>query len=569
MIQSFAARGTVRAGLHAVTPAIWATLILLVSLLAYPLVVAIVDLARSSAGAATDIDAAWADGSLVAVMLNTAGVVVAATLFALIVGLGLAWVNERTDAGLPILGELLPLAPLLMPPIAGVMGWCVLLDPSVGYINLLVRNALIIVGVERSSGPLNIYSATGLVSVTALYLVPYTYLVVSAGLRRLDPGLEEASRIAGAGLARTLFRITLPSIAPAITAAALLSVIGGLGLFSVPVVIGTGARIDVLSVYIFRLIQNFPPQTGFALVLAAGMVTVVQAVLILQRVLVPGSRHAAIGGRGQRHSRISLGRWRIAARLITSGYLGATAILPLIGLIVVSSQSFWTPRINWRTLSLEQYRFVLFENGPTSQALINSLVLAVVAATAVMLIAGLVMIRTRFASGLARYIANVVTSLPATVPHTVIGLAMLLAFSLPPFRLYGSTAILLLAYVVIALPYAGQTASTGANAIGRELGDASRVFGAGSTRTFWRILLPLALPALVAGWSIVFIHTAGELTASALLSGTANPVVGRILMDLWNYGSFPQVAALALVMTAINAVFIGIILGVGRRIAAG
>jgi iron(III) transport system permease protein len=569
VIESFTARRFARGGLHAVTPAIWASLILLLLLLAYPLVVAIIDLARSGSGAATDIDAAWADGSLVGVMLNTAGVVVGATLFALIVGLGLAWVNERTDAGLPILGELLPLAPLLMPPIAGVMGWCMLLDPRVGYVNLLVRNALTIVGIDLSNGPLNIYSATGLVCLTGLYLVPYAYLIVSAGLRRLDPSLEEASRVAGAGLARTLFRITLPSIAPAITAATLLSVIGGLGLFSVPVVIGTGARIDVLSVYIFRLIQNFPPQTGFALVLAAGMISVVQVVLILQRLLVPGGRHAAIGGRGLRRSLIALGRWRIPVRVIACVYPGVTAILPLIGLILVSSQSFWTPRINWHALSLEQYRFVLFENGPTSQALINSLVLAVVAATAVMLIAGLVMIRTRFASGPARYIANVVTSLPATVPHTVIGLAMLLAFSLPPFRLYGSTVILLLAYIVIALPYAGQTASTGANAIGRELGDASRVCGAGSTRTFWRILLPLALPALVAGWSIVFIHTAGELTASALLSGTANPVVGRMLMDLWNYGSFPQVAALALVMTVINAVFIGIILRVGRRIAAG
>jgi iron(III) transport system permease protein len=115
-------------------------------------------------------------------------------------------------------------------------------------------------------------------------------------------------------------------------------------------------------------------------------------------------------------------------------------------------------------------------------------------------------------------------------------------------------------------PSVGQAAATGAAAIGRELGDASRVFGAGQGRTFWRIMLPLALPAMVAGWAIVFIHTAGELTASALLSTTGNPVVGRMLMDLWNYGSFPQVAALALVMTLVNAVFITVILRVGRMI---
>ena len=78
-------------------------------------------------------------------------------------------------------------------------------------------------------------------------------------------------------------------------------------------------------------------------------------------------------------------------------------------------------------------------------------------------------------------------------------------------------------------------------------------------------MLPLALPGLAAGWAIIFIHTAGEVTASALLAGSKTPVIGRVLMDLWNYGSFPQVAALALIMASINACVIGLVLRLSKR----
>ena len=164
-----------------------------------------------------------------------------------------------------------------------------------------------------------------------------------------------------------------------------------------------------------------------------------------------------------------------------------------------------------------------------------------------------------------RRFADGIMSLPATLPHTVIGVAFLLAFSVAPFRLYGTVAILLLAYVCIALPFAARAASSAASSIGHELGEASRVAGAGETKTLRRILFPLALPGLIAGWIIVFIHTVGEVTASALLAGTGNPAIGRILMELWTFGSFPQVAALALIMTAISAALVGVMLVVSRR----
>jgi iron(III) transport system permease protein len=141
--------------------------------------------------------------------------------------------------------------------------------------------------------------------------------------------------------------------------------------------------------------------------------------------------------------------------------------------------------------------------------------------------------------------------------------SFLIAFAATP--MYGTALMLLLAYIVLQLPFAARSAHAAASSLGYELGEASRVFGASEGRTFRKVLLPVALPGLVAGWVIVFIHNVGEITASALLSGTGNPVIGRVILNLWNSGEFPQLTALAIVMSAINSAIVVAMLRFTRR----
>ena len=89
---------------------------------------------------------------------------------------------------------------------------------------------------------------------------------------------------------------------------------------------------------------------------------------------------------------------------------------------------------------------------------------------------------------------DAVTALPSTIPHTVIGVSVLIAFSRPPLSLYGSLSILLIAYLIQALPYGARSASAAVADIGLELAEASRVFGGSERKTLTRILLPIALP---------------------------------------------------------------------------
>jgi iron(III) transport system permease protein len=541
-------------------------LALMATLLLYPLLTTVVRVI-SEAGTGTEVlGNGGIDSSLVTVLVNTVVVVVAGGALALVVGSGLSWINERTDASLGAVADVLPLAPLMVPPIAGVIGWVVLMDPRAGLLNVLIRTGLGAIGLNLPQGPFNLYSMAGLIVITSLYLVPYAYLVMSAALRRLDPYLEEASRVSRARPLRTFLRITLPSVGPALGAAGLLTVISGVGLFSVPIIIGTGARIDVLSVRIYRLLNTtFPPRTGAAMILALMLLLMVQALLVAQRSFIRAGEHAAIGGRGFRASRVVLGRWRGPARAAGVAYLLATAVLPALGLLLVSLQRFWTPAVRWDQLTLANYQFVLLQNRDTTRSLLTSLTLGLVGASVTMLIAALLMLRVQQTKGSGRRWVDTITALPATIPHTVIGVSFLVAFSRPPAPLYGTIYILLLAYLIMQLPYAARTAHAAASDVGSELAEASRVFRASERRTFLRVLLPLALPGLAAGWVILFIHMVGELTASALLSGTSNPVVGRVIMDLWNNGSFPQLTSLAIIMSVVDSIFVLVMLRLTRR----
>jgi iron(III) transport system permease protein len=544
---------------------VFVVLALLLVLFAYPLITAAIRAYSEYPAAIAEFNSATAAGTLQRVFMNTAIVVIFGAIIATVAGSILAWVNERTDGNIGTLGELLPLAPLLVPPIAGVIGWAVLLDPRAGLINAGLRWVLNGLGLSLSSGPVNIYSMGGLVAMTGLYLVPYVYLVMAAALRRLDPALEEASRVNGAGALRTLLRVTFPAVRPALTTGLLIAIIAGIGMFSVPIVLGTAARVDVLAVYLFRLIDTYPPHFAYALALSVVMTVSVQLLLVLQRVVAPPGRHAAVGGRGSRSGIKSLGGWKWPARLLVILYLIATSILPVSGLVMVSLQPFWTPNVNFSVLSFANYSFVLFENGPTYRALLNSLELGGVTATIVIICAAVVVLYYQFRASAGAKIADSIMSLSATVPHTVIGACFLVAFSGAPFNLYGTTGILLLAYFLMTMPFAARAATAAAAVIGKELAEASRVSGAAEGRTFLRVLLPLAVPGLIAGWIITFIHTVGEVTASSLLASTRNPVIGRMITELWIFGSFPQVAALALVVTAVTSILVGLMLLISRR----
>lgn len=501
----------------------------------------------------------WVDPALRHMLFSTVTIVLGSTLLATVVGALFAWLNERTDARIGWLTRILPVVPLTVPPLAGTIGWILLASPRPGFLNAGLRAAAATLGIELApEGPLNIYSLYGLVFVYVLYLVPHVYLAVAASLRNLDTSLEEASQVCGASSWKTLRRVTLPSIAPSLVGAVLLALVIGFALFSVPVLIGAPANIEVLSVRIVRsMITQFPPDFDTALVLGTVMVLFVGSAWWLQSRLSAASRHATIGGRGAReHSLVKLGRWRLLARSGMIFYILAASVLPVLALLIVSMQPFWRPAIQFASLDLENFA-ALFDVSYTRSALRNSVVLGIVGATIGMALAAVVGFFSQvMRQDLGRYFDGV-AKLPGAMSHVVLAMGFVAAFVGPPFRLGGTLLLLLGGYLAMYMPQASVTASSALSRIDNQMLEASWCSGASEGRTFISIAVPLMRPGLMVGWMFVFVLMAGDVTASVMLASTRTPVVGFVMLDLFNNGTFPRLAALGVVISLLTSTVIG------------
>jgi iron(III) transport system permease protein len=500
-------------------------------------------------------------------VLTTASITLPAGFLALILGLAFAWLNERTDATLGALGNVLPMLPFFLPAIAGAIGWVFLLDPNAGFANALIRKILNSVGLHLTTGPINIYSWGGLVFVYMLYLVPFAYLMLATGLRNVDPRLEEQARVCGSSNLRTLLRITLPAIKPSLAAAALLMIVFGFGLFSVPLIIGTEARIDVLSVHIVNLMTaSYPPNIGAATGLSLVMIVITGSVWYAQTRIVKGGRFATIGGRGQATSIHRLGKWKWFARASVLTYVAIAAVFPIVALVIVALSGYWTTHISWGSLSLRAFQQTL-DDPTTHQALINSLKLGIAGAIIGTLAMGVASVALQKSRSRGATVLRGVLKLPAAISPIIFAIGFILAFGGPPFKLGGTLVILLLGFLVVFMPWASVAADAAAAQVGAEVVEASRSSGAGGLRTFMRINLPLMLPGLMAGAALLFVLIMGDIDVSIMLAGYSNETVGFQILSIFTNTSWSELAALATILTAISTLVVGSSLGLAARLA--
>jgi len=499
-------------------------------------------------------------------LLNTIIVVAVSGVISLALGLTMAWCNERTDARVGIVTDALPLVPFLVPPIAGAAGWVLLLSDRGGLFNAFLRWLLSFVGIDLVEGPLNIYSWPGLIFVYVMYSVPYVYMLVSAGLRNVASDLEEQSRLSGSGLFRTMRKVTIPAVIPSLGASLLMLVWFGFALFSVPAVIGGGAGIEVLSVRMVSLLTfTYPPETATAVGLGLIIVLAVGSAWALQIRILRSGRHAVVGGKGHKISRIELGRWKWAARSLIFGYIFVAAVMPMIGLLLVAFNGFWTPNIQWTNLNFGSFREVLFEDGITIKAMRNSISLGIIGATIGITAAAILAL---FVQGSGKRVGRFVDGsikFPASISSIVLAVGFTLAFSGAPFYLNGTFMILLLAYLALYLPQASVAADAAAAQVGSDLVEASRIAGAAGGRTFLRVSLPLMIAGLAAGWALLFVRMISDLTVSAILAGSNNPVVGFRILEIYESGSLASLAALSSLLTMVSMFVIIVLLVFTRK----
>ncbi len=178
-------------------------------------------------------------------VLNTIIISAGTSVAAVVAGTFLAWAVVRTDMPGRRLVELASVVPFVSTPLVGALAWILLASPQTGLVNQAWRFF------GGGGALINAYSLTAIIFVQALYEAPVVFLLVAGALRSMNPALEEASLSAGAGVFRTTLRVTLPLVLPAILAGGLLVFILAAEQFAVPAVLGTPAKIRVLTTSIF------------------------------------------------------------------------------------------------------------------------------------------------------------------------------------------------------------------------------------------------------------------------------------------------------------------------------
>ncbi len=496
-------------------------------------------------------------------LLNTAVILVIAIPVATIVGALFAWINERTNARIGWVAMILPLLPLLVPPVASAIGWVFLISPRAGVLNVAIRDLF---GLKMDEGPMNVFSWPTVIVLYVLELIPIAYLIISAALRNLDPALEQASRTAGAGVGRTFVRVTLPAIKPALASAAFLCLTAGLSLYSVPAVIGQTAGINVLVTQIVDLMtKSYPADIQAATALGFLLLVVIGIGWVIQSRIVRGSRHAQTGGKGARAALVDLGVWRRPVQVLLVLFMAIASLLPVIGLLLVSLQHFWSARIDVTTFSLDAYTTVLATNVQFQTGIINSIVLGVLGATICVLISLLVSLLVRERQNALTVGLDGVLKLPSTFSHVVITIGVLYVFAGPPFGITGTLGILLIAYVIIYIPQASIATNSATSQVGKELVEASRVSGSSQLRTLRRVTFPIIVPGLASAWALAFVYIVGDLTASIMLASTSTPTIGYLLLDQFQSGTYPVIAALAMFITLISTVVVVAVLVLTNR----
>ena len=457
----------------------------------------------------------------------------------LVLGTSLAWIVSRTNVPGREIFKTLNLIPFFFSPYVGAIGWIFLVAPFSG---LMQTTSASLFGLQFE-GP-NIYSLGGVVWILSLFYTPYVYLFVISPLQRMDAAFEDAARVHGAGFWTTVRLITLPLLQPGLLSAALIVFVTSAGLFDVPLALTATKGIRTMPTEVFALVR-YPSDLGRAAAFGIFITAVTVALTLWQRSHLAKRRYEIISGKGYKPRVIELRTsGKIIALFIEIVFLLTSVVLPVLALILVALSPLWTGKFNPAHATLANFNYVLFEYSLTRQAILNSLFLAVTGATIGVMISGLqsyylVRVRSVFKS-----IVDSLLALPLGIPGIVLSLFFLIFAIRTP--LYGTLAILLIAYIARFFPFATRTITAMLSAIHPELEESARANGATWGQTMRLILLPLLRPALIAAWIMLFIIFIRELGASILLYGSGTETIS-VAMLLLSENSVGYVAALALI----------------------
>ncbi len=428
----------------------------------------------------------------------------------------------------------IPLLGLFSPPFVGALA----------LILLFGRNGLItsqLLGLQVS-----IYGWHGVWLAQTLAFFPLAYLVLVGVLNRVPGSLEQAAAGYGASSLAVLRSVTLPLARPGILAATLFVSLSVLSDFGTPMLLG--GRFRVLATEAYNRVAGWGDlQTGTAL----GLVLLAPALLIyaLQLRSAAGDRYATVGSRAGFAGPLPLpGAARWALWLLCS-LVSLVLVAKLLAIAVGGFANVWAFDY---TPTMRHFGWV----SARSADLLNTLKYAPLAAllcAAVALVAAFLVHAVRLRG---RSLLDLSTLLPAAIPGTLLGIAYILTFNDGPVRLTGTALLIVVCMAIGSLPTAYRICAAALIQMRRSLYEAASNLGAGWSRVFLDVAVPLLRGPTVSAAVLVFIQSLGTLSAVIFLVSPGRNLASVSILNLAEEGYWGGAAALATTLLLIGALML-------------
>ena len=538
---------------------------ILIFLTAYPLTLLLIDsfhVNNPGEAAVWGLDgwrAAFLDRSVASALGNTLALGAIRTALAMALAVLLAWLIARTDVPCKGVMEFTLWLGFFLPHLPVTMGWMLLLEPDSGLLNKLLVNVF-----HLPHAPFNISSYGGIVWAHLGFSTCISFLLLTPAFRAMDAALEEAATTCGSTNMRTLLRVTVPVLTPAILAIAALGFIKSLESFEVEMVLGVPAGILVYSTRIWEYLHWQPPLYAPATALSTLFLAAIFVMIRLQRKALGGRDYTTISGRGYSARPIKLGAWRWVAFSACLAFVLVMVVVPVIFLLMSTFMrlfGFFQIANPWTFNHWAE----AFSDRVVASALRNTLFLglgASVVGSLFFAVVSYVLIRIRFAG---RGLLNLLSWLPWAMPGVLISLALVsvvLGSGKILSPLYGTIYLLVLAIIVKELPLGTQVLKSTLLQIGRELEEAAATSGGAWLLTFRRIVLPLLAPSMLAVGLITFLGAVNDIPTLVFLSSFNSRTLSLVMLDYMSEGKLGT----ASVLGAVLVVLVVIAAAIGRTL---
>ena len=474
-------------------------------------------------------------------LINTLVISGLTTLFGVILAFPLAFLVGRTDMYGKKFFRTLFVTTYMVPPYVGAMAWLRLLNPNAGVLNKFLMQIF-----NLPKAPFNIYTVGGIVWVLTCFYYPYAFITISRAMEKMDPSLEEASKISGASPLKTLITITIPMMTPSIIAAGLLVFVASASAFGIPSIIGAPGQIYTVTTRIIDFVHIGSDEgLNDAMVLAVFLMVIANIVLYITTFVIGKRQYITMSGKSTRPNIVELGKWRMPITVIISIFSFFVVILPFVTVALTSFTVNMGKPIGLSNMSMSAWNKV-FSRASILSSTKNSIIAGLAAAFFGIMISCIMAYLLQRTNVKGKRIPDFLITLGSGTPSVTIALALIISMSGKfKINIYNTLTIMIIAYMIKYMLMGMRTVVSAMSQVHPSLEEAAQISGANWLRMLKDVTLPLIGASIVAGFFLIFMPSFYELTMSTLLYSSNTKTIGYELYIYQTYHSQQVASALA------------------------